>query len=174
MTENPVTTLDTRYSGENAKPAPWPEAVARLEKAGLFWVASVRADGRLHVTPVVGVWADGAFYFSSGPGEQKSRNLAASSQCAVITGNNTWDEGFDIVVHGQAAVERDLTRLRTVAGAFLDKYGDAWAFEVADDGTFLNPGHGGTLVYRVAPDQALGFGKGDPFSQTRWDFGGLG
>ena len=47
--------------------------------------------------------------------------------------------------------------------------GDDWAFDVADDGTFSHgPGH--PLVYRVAPDQALGFGKGEPFSHTRWDF----
>jgi hypothetical protein len=169
MTEHPVTRLDTRYSGPNAEAVPWPEAVARLEKAGLFWVASIRADGRLHVTPVVGVWADDAFYFSSGPDEQKSRNLASNSQCAVITGNNTWDAGFDIVLHGQAIVERDMAVLRTVADAFFDKYGDDWAFDVADDGTFSHgPGH--PLVYRVAPDQALGFGKGEPFSHTRWDF----
>lgn len=170
MTENPVTRLDTRYSGANAEAEPWPEAVTRLEKAGLFWVASIRPDGRLHVTPVVGVWADGAFYFSSGPPEQKGINLAANPRCSVITGNNTWDAGFDIVLHGKAVVERDLTVLRRVAGTFFDKYGEAWAFDVADDGTFSTNGHGRALVYRVAPDQALGFGKGEPFSHTRWDF----
>jgi hypothetical protein len=72
----PVTSLDARYSEDNAQPTPWPDAVTQLERAGLFWVSSVRADGRPHVTPVVAVWMDGALYFSSGPGEQKSKNLA--------------------------------------------------------------------------------------------------
>ena len=53
---SPVTSLDARYSEENAQPTPWPDAVTHLERAGLFWVSSVRADGRPHVTPVVAVW----------------------------------------------------------------------------------------------------------------------
>lgn len=164
---SPVATLDARYSGENARATPWPDAVARLEEAGLFWVSSVRPDGRPHVTPVVGVWMDGAFYFSSGAGEQKSKNLAANRHCAVTTGCNSWDEGFDIVLHGEAVLVRDLPLLQQVADTFLAKYGDDWAFEVTDDGTFRS--HGESLVYQLAPVQALGFAKGE-FSHTRWDF----
>ena len=165
--QSPRATLDARYSQEGAQAMPWPSAVARLEQAGLFWVSTVRADGRPHVTPVVAVWMDGALYFSSGPGEQKSKNLADNRHCAVTTGCNTWNEGFDLVLHGEAVIVRDLSLLQQVADAFLAKYGSDWAFEVADDGTFR--GHGVSLVYRLAPVQALGFGK-DPFSHTRWDF----
>jgi len=165
--QSPRATLDARYSGENAQATPWPDAVALLQQAGLFWVSTVRSDGRPHVTPVVAAWMDGALYFSSGPGEQKSRNLAANRHCAVTTGCNTWDEGFDIVLHGEAVVVRDRPLLQQVADAFLAKYGSDWAFEVGDDGTFR--AHGVSLVYRLAPAQALGFGKGE-FSHTRWDF----
>jgi hypothetical protein len=168
QSRSPMAALDTRYSGENAQATPWPDAVTRLEKAELFWVSTVRPDGRPHVTPVVGVWMDGAFYFSSGAGEQKSRNLAASRQCAVITGCNAWNDGFDIVLHGEAAVVRDLPLLQRVADTFLAKYGSDWAFEVTADGFFRGPGL--ALVYQVVPAQALGFGKGEPFSHTRWDF----
>ncbi len=167
---SPLTTLDARYSGQNAQAVPWPDALARLEKAELFWVSTVRPDGRPHVTPVVAVWMDGAFYFSSGPGEQKSRNLASGRHCAVTTGCNSWDDGFDIVLHGEAVVVRDRAVLQRVADAFLAKYGSAWTFEVDGDGTFRGHGHGVSLVYEVTPAQALGFGKGDPFSHTRWDF----
>jgi hypothetical protein len=111
---------------------------------------------------------DGALYFTSGPGEQKSRNLAANRHCAVTTGCNTWDDGFDIVLHGEAVIVRDLRLLQQVADVFAAKYGSDWAFGVADDGTFR--GHGVSVVYQLAPVQALGFGK-DPFSHTRWDFG---
>jgi Pyridoxamine 5'-phosphate oxidase len=90
---SPRVTLDTRYSEEDVQATPWPHALALLEQAGLFWVSTVRPDGRPHVTPVVAVWVDGAVYFTSGPGEQKSRNLAANRHCAVTTGCNTWDEG---------------------------------------------------------------------------------
>jgi general stress protein 26 len=164
----PITTLDTRYSGDQAEAMPWPEALVLVEEAELFWVSSVRVDGRPHVTPVVAVWTEGALWFSSGPAEQKSRNLAANPHCAVTTGSNTWDEGVDIVLHGEVEIVRDLSRLQRVADAFLTKYGNDWAFEVADDGTFQGPG--GALVYRLHPTQALGFGKGSPFRHTRWDF----
>ena len=167
LNQSPRATLDARYSEESAQATPWPDAVALLEQAGLFWVSTVRADGRPHVTPVVAVWMDGALYFTSGPGEQKSRNLAANRHCAVTTGCNTWDEGFDIVLHGEAVITRDLPLLRQVAGAFAAKYGSDWAFKVADDGTFRE--HGVSLVYQLNPAQALGFGK-HPFSHTRWDF----
>jgi len=155
--QSPRATLDARYSEENAQATPWPDALALLKQAGLFWVSTVRPDGRPDVTPVVGVWMDGALYFSSGPGEQKSRNLAANRQCAVTTGCNTWDEGFDIVLHGEAVVARDPRLRQQVADAFLAKYGSDWTFEVADDGTFRGPGV--SLVYRLAPVQALGLGR---------------
>jgi hypothetical protein len=165
----PRTTLDARYSEADARATPWPDAVAHLEEAELFWVSTVRADGRPHVTPVVAVWMEGALYFTSGAREQKSRNLAANRHCAVTSGCNTWDEGLDLVLHGDAVVVHELALLRRVADAFLAKYGSAWAFEVADDGTF--GGHGGSVVYQLVPTQGLGFAKG-PFSHTRWDFEG--
>jgi hypothetical protein len=161
----PIATLDTRYSQNQAEASPWSMAIALLEQAELFWVSSVRLDGRPHVTPVVGVWLDVALYFSSGPQEQKSRNLATNPHCAVTTGCNTWAEGFDVVLHGDVEIVRNLPQLQRVADAFFAKYGSDWAFEVDDDGTF----GGGALVYQLIPTQALGFGK-DPFSHTRWDF----
>jgi hypothetical protein len=165
----PRTTLDARYSEEDAEPTSWPDAVAHLEQAGLFWVSTIRADGRPHVTPVVAVWTDGALYFASGPGEQKSRNLAVNRHCAVTTGCNRWNEGLDLVLQGDAVAVRDLPLLRQVADAFLAKYGSDWAFEVAEDGTFGGPG--GSVVYQLIPVQGFAFAKG-PFSHTRWDFNG--
>jgi len=155
----------TKSRQDLAEAIPWPTALVLLEQAELFWVSSVRFDGRPHVTPVVAVWMDGALYFSSGPEEQKSRNLAANPHCAVTTGCNTGDERVDIVLHGEVEIVRDLSRLQRVADGFFAKYGSDSAFEVADDGTFRGP----ALVYQLNPKQTLGFGKG-PFSHTRWDF----
>jgi hypothetical protein len=160
------TRLDARYSEQDAQATPWPDAVTHLEQAGLFWVSTVRADGRPHVTPVVAVWMDGALYFASGPNEQKSKNLAANRHCAATTGCNKWDEGLDLVLYGDAVVVHDLPLLRQVADAFLAKYGSDWAFDVAENGTF-----GGPVVYQLVPVQGLGFEK-RPFSHTRWDFAG--
>jgi predicted pyridoxine 5'-phosphate oxidase superfamily flavin-nucleotide-binding protein len=50
---NPVTTLDQEYSDPAAVAVGWEETSRILESADLFWISTVRADGRPHVTPVV-------------------------------------------------------------------------------------------------------------------------
>jgi hypothetical protein len=55
----PVTELDPRFSDPDAVPTSWPETRRILESAELFWICTVRADGRPHVTPLVAVWLDG-------------------------------------------------------------------------------------------------------------------
>jgi len=42
-----------------------------LEDAELFWITTVRVDGRPHVTPLVAVWLDDAIHFATGAGEQQ-------------------------------------------------------------------------------------------------------
>ena len=84
----PVTTLDERYSSPSAIAAGWEETRGVLETAELFWVSTVRADGRPHVTPVVAVWAEGAVCFSTGDGEQKFANLRANPHVVLTTGCN--------------------------------------------------------------------------------------
>jgi hypothetical protein len=57
----PVTTvLDQWNSDSDAVPARWEETHRVLEGAELFWISTVRADGRPHVTPLVAVWLDDA------------------------------------------------------------------------------------------------------------------
>jgi hypothetical protein len=70
----PVTTFDDGYSDPAASATGWQEARQMLESAELFWVCTVRPDGRPHVTPVVAVWADEAIWFSTGAGEVKFAN----------------------------------------------------------------------------------------------------
>ncbi|HLK02780.1 MAG TPA: pyridoxamine 5'-phosphate oxidase family protein, partial [Streptosporangiaceae bacterium] len=68
----PVTEIDTRFSAPAASAVSWDETRRVLEEAELFWICTVRADGRPHVTPLVAVWLDGALCFATGPGEQKA------------------------------------------------------------------------------------------------------
>ena len=63
----------------------------------------MHTDGRRHVTPLVAVWLDDAVHFSTGPDEQKARNLAGSPWVALTTGANDWQSGLDVVVEGEAA-----------------------------------------------------------------------
>ncbi|MFI1867808.1 pyridoxamine 5'-phosphate oxidase family protein [Streptomyces jumonjinensis] len=163
----PLTELDPLYSEQEATAENWREAVARLTAAEIFWLTTVRPDGRPHVTPLLAVWHDGGLHFCTGPEERKARNLRENLPVVLTTGTNTLKEGCDLVVEGEAVTVRDDDRLRALADAYTDKYGKEWTFEVRD-GAFLGDG-GRALVFRVEPRTAFGFAK-EPYGQTRWRF----
>jgi len=166
----PVADLDSRFSSEGATATEWSEALARVEDAEIFWISTVRPDGRPHVTPLISVWLDDALYFCTGPSERKARNLAHNPHCILTTGCNTMDEGLDVVVEGDAVQVRDDAKLSRIADLYESKYGREWRFGIRD-GVFVHEdGEGVALVFEVAPRKAFGFGKGNEFSQTRWRF----
>jgi hypothetical protein len=41
--------LDARFSAPDAAPTPWADVDPALQDAELFWISTVRADGRPHV-----------------------------------------------------------------------------------------------------------------------------
>ncbi|MGW1884305.1 pyridoxamine 5'-phosphate oxidase family protein [Streptomyces sp. NPDC001970] len=171
-TQEPQTDLDTRYSSPGATATPWAEVVSRLEKAEIFWLSTVRPDGRPHVTPLMAVWADGALHFATGEQERKALNLAANPHVVLTTGTNAYGEGCDLVVEGEAVRVTDEERLAGLAAAWEAKYGPDWHFEVRDE-AFASRDHGGrALVFGVAPRTAFGFGRGERYTQTRWRFTG--
>jgi Pyridoxamine 5'-phosphate oxidase len=128
----------------------------------------VRADGRPHVTPLIGVAQDGAMHFCTGLGEQKARNLEHGAHVALTTGNNSWDTGLDVVVEGSAVRVTGRDALQRLADAYEAKYGSAWHFDVGD-GVFVADGHE-AAVFRIEPVKVLAFAK-DPHGQTRYRFG---
>jgi pyridoxine/pyridoxamine 5'-phosphate oxidase len=167
MRSNPTAALDGRFSDPAAGPTPWPEAAQLLEQAELYWLTTVRADGRPHVTPLIGVAQDGAVHFCTGLAEQKARNLEHSARVALTTGNNTWDRGLDVVVEGTAVRIVDRDTLRRLADAYEAKYGSAWHFDVGDD-VFVSEGHP-AAVFRIEPHKVLAFAKA-PHAQTSYRF----
>jgi nitroimidazol reductase NimA-like FMN-containing flavoprotein (pyridoxamine 5'-phosphate oxidase superfamily) len=165
----PVTTLDHRYSSPRATAAGWDETREALESAELFWVSTVRADGRPHVTPVVAVWAEGAVCFSTGADEQKYANLRANPHVVLTTGCNRWDQGLDVVVEGEAVPVTDEDTLKRLAAAFTTKWDGRWQWEVRD-GSFNHPGGGAAMVFSVTPVKIFAHAKGDPFGATTHKF----
>jgi hypothetical protein len=145
--------IDPRYGDASATPPPWAAIERLLTEAQLYWIITVRPDGRPHAVPLVGVWHEGAFAFCTGPQEQKQRNLD--------------------VVEGTAVRVRDPEVLRRLAAEWSAKYGDDWRFEVrgeefvelSDSGGATE---GGAWVYRVAPAKVLAFG--DTHGQTAYRF----
>lgn len=168
MTE-PTTELDPRFSDPDATPTSWQEALEILRAAGMFWISTVREDGRPHVTPLVAVWLDDALHFCTGPAEQKSANLRGNPHVVLTTGDGRWDEGVDVVVEGEARQVTDDAVLARLAAAWAGKWDGRWRFE-ARDGAFHHPDQEGiALVYAVRPTKVLAFAKG-AFSHTRYRF----
>jgi nitroimidazol reductase NimA-like FMN-containing flavoprotein (pyridoxamine 5'-phosphate oxidase superfamily) len=166
----PVTTFDGRYSDPAATATGWEETRAALEDAELFWISTVRVDGRPHVTPVVAVWAEGAIWFSTGAGEQKFANLRANPHVVLTTGCNRWDGGLDVTVEGDAVQVTDDAVLGRVAGAFTAKWDGRWQW-IARGGCFRDPdGSGEAMVFSVRPAKVFAHAKGDPFGATTHRF----
>ena len=87
-TAEPRAELDARFSGPDATATAWEHVRALLEVAELFWISTVRADGRPHVTPLPAVWTDDALHFCTGADEQKGVKLARNAHCTLTTGTN--------------------------------------------------------------------------------------
>lgn len=131
------------------------------------WLTTIDPDGSPHVRPVGVISLDGNWWFSSGPGTRKSRNLARDSRCVVSVATHP----FDLVVEGRAARVTDAGELRKVADAFAaggwpaTVDGDALTAEFSAPSAGPPPWH----VYRVVPARVYAFGTAEPFGATRFD-----
>jgi general stress protein 26 len=162
----PTVEVDERF-GDAGTPAPeWSEVDAILDGSSLFWLSTVRRDGRPHVTPLPGVWLDGVLHFCTGEGEQKHRNLSADPRCALTTGTADQHVGTDVVVEGTAVRVTDralLTRLSALWKSKLD-----WDFQAVEGG-FADGDGNVAEVFGVRPDKVLVFAK-SPYVQARYRF----
>src|SRR4051794_40636734 len=148
-------TIDRRFSDPDAAPTDWSEAKQALEAAELYWLTTVRRDGRPHVTPLIGVVHDEAMHFCTGLREQKAHNLEHNNRVALTTGTNTWAAGLDVVLEGTAIRIADQDALQQVADAYEAKYGSVWHFDVGDG--VLGSGELEAVVFRIEPAKVLAF-----------------
>jgi nitroimidazol reductase NimA-like FMN-containing flavoprotein (pyridoxamine 5'-phosphate oxidase superfamily) len=164
---DPTPEQDVRFGEANAPPTPWADAAHVLETAELFWISTVRSDGRPHVTPLPAVWFEDQLHFCTGPDEQKAVNIGGNPR--VTTGCSLWKEGLGLVVEGTAVRISDETRLGTLADLWRSKYQGDWDFSVRD-GMFHEKSGGSAVVYALSPAKVIAFAKGH-FAQTRFRFG---
>ncbi len=122
LMNEPVTTIDPRFSDPDTVATPWEETRRVLETTELFWIATVWADGRPHVTPLVAVWLDGAIHFCTGETEQKALNLRRNPHVILTAGRTHWNAGLDVVVEGDAVQVTDDDVLKRLAQAWTTKY----------------------------------------------------
>jgi PPOX class probable F420-dependent enzyme len=138
---------------------PWTEIERRLALSHDFWVATVRPDGRPHVTPVWGVWLADRIWFSSSRQSRKARNLAADPRCTITT-----DDALNpVVVDGVAERVTDAEPIAAFVAAVNARYGADMTVE------FLDPQVNATFAVRPVTVIAM---THDDFtgSPTRWTF----
>ena len=177
MASEPIVELDARFSSPGAAPRPWSEVLGVIERNDIFWLSTVRRSGRPHLAPLPAIWLDGSLHLCTGEAEQKAVNLRHEPRCALATGSSAFLSGLDVVVEGLAERVVDDALLRRLAERWATKLD--WTFEVVD-GAFREPrsdvagsdfeATGTAIVFGVAPTKVLAFGKGEPFSQTRYLF----
>lgn len=167
--QRPSAEIDDRYGSSGAEAIPWTVAWQAFDRAEIYWLSTVRADGRPHVTPVVAVSVDGVAYVSSGPQEQKVLNLGSNAHCILMTGTNAMATSLDVIVEGDAIRVTDAATLSAVAAAYDEKYDEPFHF-VAGDGVLNGGGGGDSFLFRIEPAKAFCFGRGADFTQTRYRF----
>lgn len=170
MPKEPVTALDTRYSDPLAKAVSWAETVQALEQAEIYWLTTVRPDGRPHVTPVVAAWGAGAVHFHTGEGEQKWLNLLTNPNVVLTTGCNTWDRGIDVVVEGTAVRVTDKAVLDGLTGLWAEKWDGRWELTAVEGGIGTEESGVTSHLFTVTPTRVFAHAKGDPFGATTHRF----
>ena len=91
-----------------------PPEMGGVPEPHTHWLATTRPGGRPHVVPIGVVWDEGRFYFSSGAGTRKSRNLAENPHSVISLAA----ADLDIVLEGEARKVTDEAKLRRLAGVF--------------------------------------------------------
>jgi PPOX class probable F420-dependent enzyme len=134
------------------------------------WLATVNRDGSPHVTGIGALWVDGTFWFETGVGTRKGRNLARDPRCSLSIATHD----FDLVVEGEATPVTDpdtvaaMAKRWNVAGwpAHVDETGRALTAEFSAPSAGPPP----WTVYRITMASATGLGTAEPGGATRWSF----
>ena len=169
--QDPITTIDLGNSSSPDNVAtPWEETRGVLETAEVFWLSTVRADGRPHVTPVAAAWLDGSLYFGTGSIAQKLKNLRRNPHVVLTTGSNTLATGFDIVVEGDVAPCTDTAVHERFYQQQAILWGEGWPIQLRD-GALWDEGTGEPLLlFVVRPTKIFAYTRGDQWSQSRYQF----
>ncbi len=135
----------------------WKWARERLTESHNYVVVTIRADGRPHAMGMHGLWFEDAFYFGTGDGTQKAKNLATNPNCILI--NERLDEL--VIVEGTAEKIAYKAVPATLSAESKKKYG--WP---------IQPSRGG-WVFRLTPRKVFALPeKLFATAPTRWKFGG--
>jgi Pyridoxamine 5'-phosphate oxidase len=134
------------------------------------WLSTVNDDGSPHVTAVGALWLDGNFWFQTGSGTRKGRNVVRDPRCSIALSVRD----ADVVVEGQAARITDPAALARVAKAWADQ---GWPAEPDESGSGITaPFNAPSLgpppwnVYQIKPRSATVALGSEPGGLTRFRF----
>jgi hypothetical protein len=134
------------------------------------WLATTNPDGSPHVTGIGALWVDGAFWFETGAGTRKGRNLARDTRCSLSLATHE----FDLVVEGEAHPVTDRPTVEAMAKRWAAQ---GWPARVDDTGRALtaefsapSAGPPPWFVYRITPLTATALLTVEPGGATRWRF----
>ena len=168
---DPITTIDPLHSSSPDNMAtPWEETRRVLETAEVFWLSTVRADGRPHVTPVTSAWLDGTLYFLTGGTAQKTKHLRGNPHVVLTTGCNHLATGLDIVVEGDAAPVTDTAVHERLYQTWAILWGEGWPIQLRNGVLWDESTGEPLLLFSVTPTKIFAYARGDQWSQTRYQF----
>ena len=146
--------------------APAPDAV----NSRTTWLSTLNEDGSPHVTAVGALWLDGTFWFQTGAGTRKGRNVARDRRCSIAVSIRD----ADVVIEGDAARVTEPGAVARIAKAWAD---NGWPAEPDDSGSgitapFNAPSQGPPPwnVYRIEPRSAIVTLAAEPGGLTRFRF----
>jgi PPOX class probable F420-dependent enzyme len=134
------------------------------------WLATINPDASPHLTGVGALWVDGSFWFETGDGTRKARNLARDPRCSLSVAA----DDFDLVVEGDAHKVTDPATVAVMAERWA---AEGWPARVDDSGSALtaefsapSAGPPPWFVYRLTPHAATALLTVAPGGATRWQF----
>ena len=150
----------------DARSAPAPDA----PNSRTTWLSTVNQDGSPHVTAVGALWLDGTFWFQTGAGTRKGRNVARDPRCSIAVSVRD----ADVVLEGDAVRVTEPGALARAAQAWAD---NGWPAEPDDSGLGITaPFNAPSLgpppwnVYRIQPRSAIVTLSTEPGGLTRFRF----
>jgi hypothetical protein len=133
-------------------------------------LATINRNGSPHVTGIGALWADGAFWFETGQGTRKGKNIARDPRCTLSVATHD----FDLVVDGEA---QRITDRATVAAMAVRWVAEGWPARVDDTGAALTADYSAPsagpppwFVYRLTAHTATAVATVEPGGATRWRF----
>jgi hypothetical protein len=133
------------------------------------WLTTLDADGGPHTTGVGAVWLDGSWWFETGRGTRKGRNVERDPRCSLAVALHE----FDLVVRGTASVVTDPATVARLAETWavdwpcrVDESGIALTADYSAPSAGRPPWH----VYRITSVSAVVLSVVGPGGATRFDF----